>query len=96
MTTPKAKVLFLCTRNSVRSQMAEALLRRHAGEVFDVHSAGVIADPIHPYAIEVMREIGVDIGRHSPRPRAPIWATPILATSSPFRMRPRKTRPQLF
>lgn len=58
-------VLILCTGNSCRSQMAEALLRRHQGDKYDVHSAGM--DPkeaVHPLAVKVMAETGIDIGRH--------------------------------
>ncbi|HEX2728114.1 MAG TPA: arsenate reductase ArsC [Rubrobacteraceae bacterium] len=55
------KVLFLCTHNSARSQMAEGLLRHLAGERFDVHSAGTEATHVRPLAIDAMREIGVDI-----------------------------------
>ncbi len=58
----KAKVLFLCTGNSARSQMAEGLLRAMAGEQFDVFSAGT--EPkgsILPEVQEAMREIGIDI-----------------------------------
>jgi arsenate reductase len=63
---PKTKVLFLCSRNAIRSQMAEALLRRYASDTFDVYSAGVVAEPIHPYTIRVMQEIGIDMsGYHS-------------------------------
>lgn len=58
-------VLILCTGNSCRSQMAEALLRKHQGDKYDVHSAGM--DPkeaVHPLAIKVMAEVGIDISRH--------------------------------
>ena len=55
------KVLFLCTGNSARSQMAEALLRKHAGDRFEAHSAGLEPKGINPYTIRVMDEIGVDI-----------------------------------
>ncbi|MEW6286479.1 MAG: arsenate reductase ArsC [Chloroflexota bacterium] len=58
----KAKVLFLCTGNSARSQMAEGLLRAMAGEQFDVFSAGT--EPkgsILPEVREAMREVGIDI-----------------------------------
>jgi len=55
----KTKVLFLCTGNSARSQMAEALLRHHAGDQFEAYSAGLEPKGIHPYAEQVMQEIGV-------------------------------------
>jgi len=57
----KRKVLFLCTGNSARSQMAEAFLRQQAGEQFEALSAGVEPRGLHPLAVEVMREIGIDI-----------------------------------
>ncbi len=57
----KKRVLFLCTHNSARSQMAEGLLRRIAGDQFEVFSAGTEETRVHPLAIEAMREIGVDI-----------------------------------
>ena len=60
----KKRVLFLCTHNSARSQMAEGLLRRSAGDRFDVCSAGTEATRVHPLAIEAMREAGIDISRH--------------------------------
>jgi arsenate reductase len=53
-------VLFLCTHNSARSQMAEGLLRRLAGDRFEVYSAGTEATCVRPQAISVMAEIGVD------------------------------------
>jgi arsenate reductase (thioredoxin) len=59
--TEKAKVLFLCTHNSARSQMAEGLLRHLAGNRFEAHSAGTEATHIRPLAIRAMDEIGVDI-----------------------------------
>jgi arsenate reductase (thioredoxin) len=57
----KKKILFLCTKNSVRSQMAEGLTNHLRGDAFDACSAGVDPYLVHPYAIEVMREIGIDI-----------------------------------
>ncbi len=57
----KTRVLFLCTGNSARSQMAEAFLRKFAGERFDAHSAGLKPQGINPLTITVMNEIGVDI-----------------------------------
>jgi arsenate reductase (thioredoxin) len=59
--TEKARVLFLCTHNSARSQMAEGLLRHLAGDRFEAHSAGTEATYIRPLAIRAMEEIGVDI-----------------------------------
>ena len=57
----KAQVLFLCTGNSRRTQMAEGFLRAMAGERFDVMSAGSEETPLDPDAVAVMREVGVDI-----------------------------------
>lgn len=56
----KTTVLFLCTGNSARSQMAEALLRKHGGVRFEVHSAGLEPSVINPYAVKVLNEIGID------------------------------------
>lgn len=57
-------VLFVCTHNSARSQMAEGWLRHLAGERFTVHSAGVEPGTLNPLAVEAMREVGVDISGH--------------------------------
>ena len=57
----KAKVLFLCTGNSCRSQMAEGWLRHIASERFEAHSAGTHPTAINPLAIRVMQEKGIDI-----------------------------------
>ena len=57
----RKNVLILCTRNSARSQMAEALLRKHAGDRFNVYSAGLNPDRIHPMVEPVMKEIGLDV-----------------------------------
>ena len=57
----KQRVLFICTHNSARSQMAEGLLRHLAGDRFDVFSAGTEATEVRPLAIKVMHEIDIDI-----------------------------------
>jgi len=57
----RPKVLFLCTGNSARSQMGEALLRDRAGDYFEVHSAGLEPKGINPYTVRVLNEIGIDI-----------------------------------
>lgn len=61
---PKLKVLFVCIHNSARSQMAEAFLKRLAGERFEVESAGVAPGKLNPLAVEVMKEIGIDISQN--------------------------------
>lgn len=58
------RVLILCTGNSARSQMAEGLLRHLAADRFEVASAGVAPGHVRPEAIEVMRELGIDISHH--------------------------------
>jgi arsenate reductase len=64
----KSIVLILCTGNSARSQMAEALLREKAGQMFDVQSAGTEpAAEVNPLAIEALREIGIDISGNRPK-----------------------------
>jgi arsenate reductase len=60
----KTKVLFLCTGNSARSQMAEAILRRRAGDRFEVHSAGLEPKGINPLTLRVMEEQGYDLSAH--------------------------------
>jgi arsenate reductase (thioredoxin) len=57
----RVRVLFLCTHNSARSQMAEALLRHLGGDRFEPHSAGTGATHVRPLAVRAMDEIGVDI-----------------------------------
>ncbi len=58
------RVLFLCTGNSARSQMAEGLLRSFGGGDFEVYSAGTEPKELNPLAVEAMRETGIDIGGH--------------------------------
>jgi len=61
----KIRVLFLCTGNSARSQMAEAWLRHYAGERFEVHSAGLEPKGLHPLTVQVMEEAGLDMSSHT-------------------------------
>jgi arsenate reductase len=60
----KTSVLILCTANSARSQIAEGLLRHYYGEDFEVESAGTRATHVRPEAIQVMKELGIDISSH--------------------------------
>jgi len=64
----KHKVLFLCTGNSARSQMAEGLLRHLVGDQMDVFSAGTKPSTVNPLAIRVMQERGLDISHHRSKP----------------------------
>jgi len=63
-TSPPIRVLFLCTHNSARSQMAEALLRKLGGDQVEVFSAGSEPTSIHPLAIKVMSDLGFDLSIH--------------------------------
>jgi ArsR family transcriptional regulator, arsenate/arsenite/antimonite-responsive transcriptional repressor / arsenate reductase (thioredoxin) len=56
----RPRVLFLCSRNSARSQMAEAILRAEAGDRFEVHSCGLRPQPIHALTLRVLEEAGLD------------------------------------
>ena len=60
----KTKGLFVCIHNSARSQMAEALLKQIGGDDFEVESAGLEPGKLNPLAIDVMREIGIDISNN--------------------------------
>ncbi len=60
----KQKILFICTHNSARSQMAEGLLNALHGDKYQAFSAGTIATRVNPHAIAVMKEIGIDISHH--------------------------------
>jgi len=61
----KKRVIFVCTHNSARSQMAEGLLRHLAGDRYEVHSAGTQSTRVNPLAIKAMAEKGIDISQHT-------------------------------
>ena len=63
------RVLFLCTGNSARSQMAEALLRAHGGARFEAYSAGIEPSVINPFTVRVLDEVGIDASAQ--------WAKPL-------------------
>jgi arsenate reductase len=64
----KIKVIFVCTGNSCRSQMAEGLLRHIDNDRFEVFSAGTTPSRVHPMSIRVMKETGIDISTHTSDP----------------------------
>lgn len=65
------KILFICTGNSARSQMAEGLMRYLGKEDWEVYSAGLFPSYVHPLAIRVMDEIGIDISRQTSKSMDP-------------------------
>lgn len=78
MPSAKPTVLILCTGNSCRSHLAEGILRAAARDLFEVQSAGSKpAGYVHPLAIQVMREIGLDISAHRSKSMAEFLSTPI-------------------
>jgi arsenate reductase len=64
----KKKVLFICSHNAARSQMAEGYLRARYGDRYEAFSAGTEPEPVHPMAVAVMKEIGVDISGQQSKP----------------------------
>ena len=71
MSSDRRRVLFVCTHNSARSQMAEGMLHAWAGDRFEAFSAGTEATRVRPEAIAVMGEIGIDIGDHASKTLEP-------------------------
>lgn len=65
--TDTVRVLFLCTGNSARSQMAEAMAKARSGGVIEAYSAGSDPKPLHPNAVRVMRGEGLDLAGHAPK-----------------------------
>lgn len=64
----RIRVIFVCTGNSARSQMAEAILRHEAGDRFEVVSAGVSPRGVHPLAVEALARVGIDISGAQSKP----------------------------
>lgn len=76
--TTRPSVLILCTGNSCRSHLAEGILRAAAGDLFEVHSAGSNpAGYVHPLAVRVMAEIGIDLSTHRSKHMNEFLGTPI-------------------
>ena len=73
----KERVLFLCTGNSARSQMAEGWLRHLAGDRFEALSAGTHPVGLNPGSVEAMAEVGIDISQHRSKSAAEFTAVPI-------------------
>ena len=63
----KKKVLFICVHNSARSQIAAGLLNKRCGDFFEAESAGLEPGKLNPLAIDVLREVGIDISRNKTR-----------------------------
>jgi arsenate reductase len=70
------RVLFLCTHNSARSQMAEGFLRAMAGDRFEAGSAGTEKTSVNPLAIRAMAELGIDLGGHTSKLYADVASGP--------------------
>ena len=86
----KIKVLFLCTHNSARSQTAEGLLRDLKRDRYEAYSAGTEPGTIHPYAVRVMAEIGMDISLHRSKNMGEFVGFPIDMVITRLRSRERE------
>ena len=84
----KKKVLFLCTHNSCRSQMAEGLVNHYLGDRFQAFSAGTEATRVNPLAIRVLAELGIDISGHHSKVLTEFARVKLSTTSSPCAARP--------
>lgn len=73
MSDKKKRVLVICTGNSCRSQMAEGLIRNDLGDEVEVFSAGTMPSVVHPMAIRVMAEVGIDISTHRSKSLSEFW-----------------------
>lgn len=73
---PKMKILFVCTANAARSQMAEGLLRARYGDRFEAYSAGTRQSRVSARAVTVMQEIGIDISGHRSKTLAEVSTIP--------------------
>src|SRR5215217_2633259 len=71
----KQNVLFICTHNSARSQIAAALLNEACGEFFEAQSAGLEPGTINPLAVEVLQELGVDISMNTTQRVFDVWTS---------------------
>ncbi len=71
--TSRTRVLFLCIHNSARSQMSEAFLRHYAPDKYDAYSGGVEPTEIHPLALKVMSELGIDMSSQRSKPMREYW-----------------------
>ena len=69
----KPRVLFVCTENACRSQMAEGFLRHHAADRFEAFSGGAEVGTLNPTAVDVMREVGIDISGHRSKMSPSFW-----------------------
>jgi len=67
------RVLFVCIHNGGRSQICEALLKRYAGDRFDVESAGLRPGELNPLVVQVMAEVGIDISRNKTKSVFGVW-----------------------
>jgi len=63
MSISKHRILFVCIHNSARSQMAEAFLKKHGGEAYEVESAGLEPGRMNPNVVTVMQEVGIDLSK---------------------------------